>query len=63
MRGSRGLALRAEVVELPAQARAEELLPEPVHDRAGGERVVARDEPPGQVEPRQVAPGDLRPGE
>ena len=38
----RRLALGAEIVQHPAQARAEELLPQPVHHRARRERVLSR---------------------
>ena len=49
----RRLALRAEVVEHAAEPGAEELLPEPVHEDAGGERVLPGDDPVREVEPRE----------
>ncbi len=46
-------ALRAQVVAGPHQALAEEQLPQPVDQHAGHQRIVARDHPAGQVEPRR----------
>ena len=50
----RPLALRAEFIDLRAERVAEELLPEPVHKDARGERVLGRDEPVRQIEPRET---------
>ena len=50
-----GFALGAEVVGLGAEAGAEELTPEPVHDDAGGERVLRGNDPVGEVETRERA--------
>ncbi len=47
----RPLALRAEVVDRRAEAGAEELLPEPVDEDAGGQRVFRGDDPARQIEP------------
>jgi hypothetical protein len=44
----------AEVVEHLAQADAEELLPEPVHEDPRRERIFARHEPLREVEPREL---------
>ena len=52
----RPLALRAEVLDQAADARAEELLPEPVHEHPCRERILRRREPPRQVEPGQPSP-------
>ena len=46
----REFALGAEVSRVLAQRGAEELCPKAVHDDAGGERVLAGDEPLGEVE-------------
>ena len=45
------LALRADVVERPREAAAEEVVPEPVDDDPGRLRVVGPGQPAGQVEP------------
>ena len=45
-----GFALSAEVVGLCAEAGAEELTPEPVHDDASGEWVLRGSDPVGEVE-------------
>lgn len=50
-----GFALGAEVVGLGAEAGAEELPPEPVHDDACGERVLRGNDPVGEVETRERA--------
>ncbi len=55
----RGLALRAEVVEDLGKAGAEELLPEAVHDDAGGEGVFRGEEPVGKVETVELSWGGL----
>ena len=55
LRVRRPLALGAKVVEHLAQALAEVELPEAVDEDAGGERVVPRNEPPGEVQPRRSA--------
>ena len=46
----RKFALGSEVARVLAQRDAEELRPKAVHDDAGGERVLAGDEPLGEVE-------------
>ena len=48
MRGQ--FALRAKVIEAGAEAGAVEDLPEPVHDRAAGNRIIFRGDPVGQIE-------------
>ena len=54
------VARRAEVVDAPHQARAEEVLPDPVDEDAGRERVLLAREPTGQLEPAALRRVDLR---
>jgi hypothetical protein len=46
----REFALGAEVAGILAERGAEELHPKAVHHHARGQRVLPRDEPPGEVE-------------
>lgn len=56
----RQLAGRAEIVDRADQSRAEEVMPHAVDVHAGRERIVRRDDPPGQLQP---AAGVRRHGE
>ena len=47
----RVVALHAEIVHRPHQPRAKELLPEPVHRHAREQRILRRDQPPGEAQP------------
>ena len=60
---NRPIALRAEIIHDGGDARAKELFPEPVHNRPRGERIVARNQPVRQIQPRKTPPlgvGNLR---
>ena len=56
----RPFALRPHVVEPLREAGAEIHFPHPVDEHSRGQRVIARDDPVGKIEPCEPLAGDLR---
>ena len=54
------LTLRAHIVEDFGKAGAEIHFPQPVHEHARRQRIFRRDNPLGEIEPRELAVFDLR---
>ena len=63
LRIDRRLALCSQVVEDTTEPGPEELLPHAVHHGSSGERVIARDQPLGEIEPGQFATIGLWPNQ